>query len=81
MNIRLYKAIRSVFPGLTASQVKEAIMSSVTKIMDDVLIPGSKIDKINFSKLSITGGTVNLEKALEYASKMKPKKKIKPIRA
>jgi len=67
--------IRSVFPALTAVQVKEAMMKSVTPLTQDVLLPGSKTDKVNFSKLSVTGGVVNLEKALEYASKMKGKKK------
>lgn len=73
--------IRSLFPGLTAVQVKEAIMASVTKLDEEVLLPGSKIDKVKFSTLSVTGGTVNLEKALEFASKMKPKKKIKQLKA
>lgn len=74
-------AIRSVYPALTAEQVKEAITSSVTPLNQDVKLPGSKTDKVNFSKLSVTGGTVNLEKALIAASKMKGKKKIKNIKA
>ncbi len=73
--------IRSVFPALTAEQVKEAILSSVTPLSNDVRIPGSKTDKTSFSKLSVTGGTVNLDKALQYASTMKGKKKIKSIKA
>jgi hypothetical protein len=36
---------------------------------------------VSFSKLSVTGGTVNLNQALQYASKMKGKKKIKDINA
>jgi subtilisin family serine protease len=73
--------IRSVFPALTAEQVKEVIESSVTPLTYDVKVPGSKTDKVSFSKLSKTGGTVNLEKALMVASKMKGKKKIKDIKA
>jgi len=72
--------IRSVYPSLTAEQVKEAIVSSVTPLTQDVKLPGSKTDKVNFSKLSVTGGTVNLDKALQYASKMKGKKKVKEVK-
>lgn len=73
--------IRSVFPTLTAEQVKESIMKSVTTLNQDVFVPGSKSEKINFSKLSVSGGVINLYKALTYASTMKGKKKIKEIKA
>lgn len=73
--------IRSVFPALTAEQVKEVLLASVTPISQEVKLPGSKTDKINFSKLSLTGGTVNLDKALMMASKLKGKKKIKEVKA
>ncbi len=73
--------IRAVYPRLTAVQVKEAIMMSVTPLKQEVKLPGSKSDKVNFSKLSVTGGTVNLEKALQYASKLQGKKKVKDIKA
>lgn len=73
--------IRSVYPALTAEQVKEAILKSVTPLTQTVKVPGSKTDTTSFSKLSVTGGTVNLEKALQYASKMKGKKKVKSINA
>lgn len=69
--------IRSAFPALTAVQVKEAIMKSVTPIDEIVKKPGSKSDKVAFSKLSVSGGVVNLYNALQYASTMKGKKKIK----
>lgn len=73
-------AIRSVFPALTAEQVKEAIMKSVTPLSQEVYVPGSKSEKISFSKLSVSGGVVNLDKALTYAATMKGKKKIKEIK-
>jgi subtilisin family serine protease len=73
--------IRSVYPSLTAEQVKEAIMKSVTPLTQMVKLPGSKTDTISFSKLSVTGGTVNLDKALQYASTMKGKKKHSEIKA
>ncbi len=68
--------IRSVYPALTAEQVKEAIMNSVTKLNHNVKVPGTK-DIVPFSKLSVSGGVVNLYNALVYASTMKGKKKIK----
>lgn len=69
--------IRSVYPSLNAEQVKQAIVGSVTPITDTVKVPGSKTDKMSFSKLSVTGGVVNLDKALLYAATLKGKKKIK----
>ncbi len=73
--------IRSVFPALSAEQVKEALLKSVTPLTQDVKLPGSKTEKTNFSKLSVTGGVVNLDKALQYAATMKGKKKIKEEKA
>jgi cell wall-associated protease len=67
--------IRSQYPSLTAVQVKEAIMNSVTPIQDEVIIPGSKTEKTKFSNLCVSGGIVNVFNALSYASKMKGKKK------
>ena len=73
--------IRSVFPALSAEQVKEVLMKSVTPVTDDVKLPGSKTDKINFSKLSVSGGVVNLDKALNYAAGLKGKNKVKESKA
>ena len=73
--------LRSVYPSLTAIQVKEAILKSVTPLKDTVKVPGSKTEKTAFSKLSVTGGVVNLEKALMYASTLKGKKKVKKAAA
>jgi cell wall-associated protease len=72
--------IRSVFPTLTAEQVKEAIMKSVTPLTQDVFVPGGKSEKINFAKLSLSGGVINLDRALSYAATMKGKKKVKEIK-
>lgn len=73
--------IRSNYPSLTAEQVKEAIVKSVKPIEDEVYVPGSKTEKTKFSNLSASGGVVNLEAAMQYASKMKGKKKIKKAQA
>ena len=67
--------LRSYFPSLTAQQVKNAILSSSIKSDLQVKKPGTQ-DVVPFNNLSSTGGFVNLYKAIEYASKMKGKKKI-----
>jgi len=74
-------AVRSVYPTLTAEQVKEVLMKSVTPITQNVLLPGSKSENVSFSKLSVSGGVVNLESALNYAATIKGKKKIKEVKA
>ena len=74
-------SIRSLYPALTAEQVKEAIMKSVTPVTEEVIVPGTNGAKALFSKLSVTGGVVNQNAALMYASKMKGKKKVAAERA
>jgi subtilisin family serine protease len=69
--------LRSYYPTLTAEQVKEAIESSVVPLSDEVIIPGSKTDKMLFSEMSVTGGVANVYNAVLKASTMKGKKKIK----
>jgi len=69
--------LRSYYPALTAVQVKNILMASSTKLSQQVIIPGTEDDKTSFSKLSVSGGTVNAEKALKLAAKTKGKKKIK----
>jgi cell wall-associated protease len=64
--------ILEYYPGLSAKQVKQAILASATPLTGvKVLKPGSKTEKIDFTSLSKTGGIVNALKALEIASKMK----------
>ena len=63
--------IWSYYPGLTAVQVKEAIMKSVTKIETKVKVKdetGSK--KVPFSEVSVSGGVVNAYNAIQLAQKM-----------
>jgi cell wall-associated protease len=68
--------IRSQYPSLTAIQVKDIIMKSAKPLTDKVKKPGSS-DKVSFSDLSVTGGTVNLYNALKLAEQTKGTKKIK----
>ncbi|MEO0043173.1 MAG: hypothetical protein RL329_2621 [Bacteroidota bacterium] len=69
--------LRSHFPDLTAGQIKECIEKSVVKQSFKVKKPGSE-EKVEFSTLSRTGGTVNAFKAVQLAGQMKGKKKPAP---
>lgn len=65
--------LRSYFPDLTAEQVKDVIMASTDKKGTQMVIkPGSQ-EKVPFSELSVSGGIVNLEKAVELAIEVKGK--------
>lgn len=69
--------IRSQYPALTAVQVKEILMKSVVPFNTKVKKPGTKgKEKVDFSELSVSGGTINLYNALKLASTVKGKKKI-----
>ncbi|MFK8101415.1 MAG: S8 family peptidase [Saprospiraceae bacterium] len=69
--------LRSYYPKLSAKQVKEAIMKSCEPMSQEVIVPGSQTDKKPFKALSVSGGVVNLYKAVQIASQMKGKKKVK----
>ncbi|HTN38191.1 MAG TPA: S8 family serine peptidase [Arachidicoccus sp.] len=57
-------AIRSYYPELTAPQVKQLIMASVTKIDFPVMNPETG-EAVKLSDLCISGGIVNLYNALK----------------
>jgi subtilisin family serine protease len=61
----------SCYPNLTAVQVKNVLMKSVTPYKGKVILPGTESDKVKFSDLSISGGVVNAEKALKMAAEIK----------
>lgn len=61
----------SCYPNLTAVQVKDVLMKSVTKYKGKVVLPGTESDKVKFSDLSISGGVVNAEMALKLAAEIK----------
>lgn len=70
--------LRSYFPGLKASQVKEIIMNSATPVDLKVKKPGDKSGElVDFKKLSVQGGAINLYNAIEMAKLTKGKKKVK----
>ncbi len=68
--------IRSQYPKLTAKQVKEILMKSVTPESGSFIVPGSKGEKkLPFNKLCVSGGRVNAYNALKLAAQTKGKKK------
>jgi subtilisin family serine protease len=71
--------LRSYFPELTAPQVRDILMATVTKNTNKIFKPGrgDKKSKVDFTDLCITGGVVNAEKAVALALTTKGKKKVK----
>jgi cell wall-associated protease len=65
--------IRSYYPKLTASQVKQIILDSGVAFDMDVIMPGTKDKKIKFSELSKSGKVVNVYNALLMAEKISKK--------
>jgi hypothetical protein len=64
------------YPSLSARQLKQVILGSVTPVTGKMVIkPGSKDEKVDFASLSKTGGIVNAYKALLIASKLKGERK------
>ncbi len=62
--------VRSYYPQLSDSQVKHIIMNSGIELDMEVVKPGTKEEKTNFSTLSISGKVVNAYNALVLADKM-----------
>ncbi|WP_316746790.1 S8 family peptidase [Pedobacter gandavensis] len=64
--------IRSYYPNLTASEVKDIIMKSVVKVDQVVKVEqGDKVNEIPFADLCVSGGIVNAYKALQLAAEYK----------
>jgi cell wall-associated protease len=68
--------IRSYYPDLSAVQVKQIIENSVLKLDGEVIKPGTK-EKVMFSDLCVSGGTVSATNAVALAEKTKAAKKSK----
>lgn len=67
--------LRSYFPDLTAKQVKDIIMKSVVPVKGKVQKPGSD-EMVSFSQLGMTGGYVNMHRAVQLAQQTKGKRKF-----
>ena len=65
--------IRSYYPDLSASQVKQILMDSGTAISTIVQVGGPKGDKKPFAALSKSGKIVNAYTALQMAAKLSKK--------
>lgn len=65
--------LRSYNPKLSARQVKDIIMQSVTPVKEKVYKPGTD-ELVSFSQLSVTGGYINMYKAVELATRTKGKR-------
>ena len=65
--------VLSYYPHLTAVELKEIIMKSVTKVDKKVKYKNDKDEtiRINFSELSVSGGVVNAYNALKLAETYK----------
>lgn len=63
--------IRSYFPSLTAVQVKDIIMKSVTKIDQKVKVKEDGVSKkVRADEISVSGGVVNAYNAIQLALSM-----------
>ncbi len=62
--------VRSYYPQLSASQVKNILMNSGTKVDLEVKIPGGDGKKVPFSDLSVSGRVLNAYNALVMADIM-----------
>lgn len=64
----------SYYPELSAKELKEVLLKSAIPFKGQkVNMPGSEKEKIDFAKLSVTGGIVNALEALKLAEKMTKK--------
>ncbi len=69
--------LRSYFPELNAKQVKKIMMESIVPLNQNVKKPGAEEGDplVPFSELSVSGGVVNVYKAVKQAQTTKGKKK------
>jgi cell wall-associated protease len=58
--------IRGYFPNLSAEQIREVLMKTVTPYTKKVIIPGEKKKTSTLHKMCISGGFINTEKAVIY---------------
>ena len=67
--------LRSYFPSLTATQVKDIILQSATPLNGELIRPGS-FDRVSASEICLAGGSLNAYEAYRLAAKTKGKKKM-----
>lgn len=58
--------LKSYFPDMTMKEIKDVILSTATSYKETMQVkPGSDSDVIDFAKLSVTGGVVNVYNAVK----------------
>jgi subtilisin family serine protease len=63
--------LMAYYPNLTGAQVKQIIMESATRYVDQSVVrPGSENEQVRFGTLSRTGGVVNAFAAIQMAERM-----------
>lgn len=62
------------YPGLSAIQVKDVLMKSVTSLKGKMVYKPGTEEKVDFSTLCVSGGVVNAYKALQLAAQYNDKK-------
>ncbi|MES2558800.1 MAG: S8 family peptidase [Bacteroidota bacterium] len=62
--------LRSYYPTLTATQVKEILMQSAVKVKGKVFLPGTAKRKVKMAELCQTGAIINAYEAVKMADKM-----------
>jgi len=68
--------LRSYYPNLTAVEVKQIILKSVTKVDQKVKVKGENGNKkVYLDEISVSGGIVNAYKAITEADKLLSNKK------
>ena len=70
--------LRSYYPDLSAEQVRKVMMESVVAQEGEVNKPGST-EKVKFSDLCVSGGTVSATKAIAKADTTKAKRNKKAV--
>jgi subtilisin family serine protease len=62
--------VRSYYPNLSAKQVKQLLMESGIEASFNVILPGSRTEKVPFSSLSVSGKIVNAYNAMLMAQQL-----------
>lgn len=68
--------LKSYFPEMSMKEIKDVILSSSTSYAETMQVkPGERTDTIDFAKLSVTGGVVNVYAAVKACLKIEKAKK------
>ena len=68
--------ILEYYPKLTAEQIKDIILKSVTSLKGKIVYKPGTEEKVDFSTLCVSGGVVNAYKALQLAAEITSHKEV-----